>query len=1393
MVDRVINWSIENRWWVVTITLVLALLGGYAARQTPVDAIPDLSENQVIVYTPWPGHAPPEVEAQITSVLAAQLQGIEGVLTIRGSSELNFSAINVVFGDDVGIAEARGRVDSRLAQVHGLPTAVRAELAPEAPATGQIFWYVLVAPDLDLARLRTLQDNVVRPQLAAVPGVAEVASVGGFLPEYKIQVDPAQLAGRGLTVDQLFAALKSLEVFSGTQVIAGEGSEMVVQAQPRLQASDSPADRQKLLEKLRSAIVHTRAGEAVTLGDVARVSIGPLPRRGVFEMDGVETVGGVVMMRYGANPLEVTDRLERRLEEIEAGLPHGVTILTVYDRVRLIHSALGTVTTTMLEAMVTASLCVVVVLLHFRTSLVISLTLPLTVLGSFLMLWCLRSAGWLEARTNIMSLAGLVISIGVLVDSSVVIAENVVHALRERFGDQPVRGDVRGLVARACRGVGRPVFFSVLIMLLSFFPVLALSGLEGKMFRPLAMTKSFALVAAAVLAITVVPVLCTFFVRGRMRREEDSWLVRTTLEVYRPLLTYLLDRPAVLAVVMGVTFILGFAPLGNAWLAKGVLALALFSAGWLTTSWGTRAAAWCVLLLAALLVQPIRPLPWERIPPLDEGTAMDMPITLPRISISQAADDLKMRDMILCRFPEVDMVMGKAGRADTATDPAPIDMIETMVMFRPHEFWPRRKLPPGAAAQQAAAAQLALVRRELIPAASGSTEILQQVVDAVQPRFDAQLREYCYQRNKSHQRDVVQSLRTHLARKLVDRLDRAGLLIRPATPGDMAELASPGHEHLSGTHTPTWRDMRRTLRAAVARARELKLIAEDADVLSQPPNAGARLLNAGRKLLGEEPETMLTLLVADLQAEHDRLWRRHLLQLNEELRERAAGVFSRLALEELLVRYPSQNEEVQAHIDDVRALKLTRPAISASVAHHHEDVAPQVRRSYLLDEIHRELAESFAASLLLVPNDRRELGGFGGEMDLALQMPGWTNVWTRPIQNRVDMLSTGVNTDIGICVQGRDLEEVVAASQRVAEVVNNVPGASQVVADPIRGKPYLKIRIDEAELARRRIPLADLNATLELALGGRVVAHASEGSQQVDVRLMIAAKSGRDPHSLRKLPILLSTPDAPLTTLGDVADLELEDGPTSIKSENGLLRNYVRLNVRGRDPQQFIDDARQTIAQRVALPGGVFLTWTGQFEHQQRSQRSLALLMPLVLVMIVGVLLWTYRDLADALLVLLALPGAIAGGLFMQWLCGTNLSVTVLVGYIACFGMAASTGVIMLVYLRDAVERGGGLEQMTLAELRAAVLAGAVQRLRPKLLTELTTVIGLAPMLWATGIGSEVIRPMAAPVLGGILVADEVIDLFLPVAFYWVRRWRWHRLHGERSSVATSAGEPATV
>jgi Cu(I)/Ag(I) efflux system membrane protein CusA/SilA len=1345
MIDWVIDQSIRHRWIVVGLLVALALGGAYAARHTPVDAIPDLSENQVIVFAAWPEHAPAEIEQEITARLSQSLKGIAGVSTVRGSSEFHFAMLNVIFDDSVTVAEARARVAERIQRVTGLPPDVEAVLAPEAPATGQIFWYVLVAPQLDLAAQRMLHDRFVKPELEKVEGVAEVASVGGFRTDYRIELDSHAVAEHGLELPEIASALQG----TAHQLNVNDSSDKNVRA---------------LQQTLVAPMVH--------VADVARVVAAPLPRQGVFEMDGVETVGGVVMMRYGAHPLEVTERLNERLEEIERQLPPGVTLLTVYDRVGLIHSALATVSSTMLEAMVTASLCVVVVLLHFRTSLVIALTLPLTVLGSFFALWCLRLCVGFDARTNIMSLAGLVISIGVLVDSAVVVAENVVHALRDQFGDAPVRGDVRTIVSQACRGVGRPVFFSVLIMLISFLPVLSLAGLEGKMFRPLALTKSFALLTAAILAIVAVPALCTFLVRGRLRKEEDSRLVRATLEVYRPLLSALLDRPGMLALVMGVTFVVGFAPLGNRLLATGAMAAALLATAVLARSRSGAALAWCALIVVGLAVSSIMPLAWERTPPLDEGTAMDMPITAPGIPIHQAIDDLKMRDMVLCRFPEVDMVMGKAGRAETATDPAPLDMIETMIMLRPHAWWPRRKIAAEDAEGQIMLVVESLVGEQLIDPAAAEQLPLTDLTESIVARFDTQMREYCYYRNREHQQETAQALRAEFADRVIAGLAATGQLRRAALPADRAALAGALHFHNGSWHIPTPRDIRRDLRRAVAAAERIGLTDSAAAVLDAAPSWREAALNGLRGVVGEPLETLETKLVHELRDSYDQRWRRHTLQLNEALPERAGGVFARLAMEEILLKVEVQSPEIRAHLDDLIVARAEAAVGASSQGHQHGTVSPRVRRSPTLDRLQTNLGRHFQSAVLLQPNDRPQLGAFGGEMDQALQMPGWTNVWTRPIQNRVDMLSTGVNTDVGICMQGGNFSDVLAASQHVAEMVKSVPGASQVVVDPVRTRNYLHTEVDRVATARHGLDPSEVEQTLNLALHGKPL---TTDDPQLHVRLVLGNPQATL-EAKQALPAVVAS-RATTVKLGEVVRFQQLPGPTSIKSENGKLRNYVRLNIQGRDPRAFVAEAQAAIDDRCRLPEGVSLVWTGQFQYQLLSQERLALVSPVVLALIFGLLVWTFHDFADALLVLLAIPGAIAGGLAMQWVCGTPLSVTVLIGYIACFGMAASTGVVMLVYLREALAKAGGLEKLTREELRSVVLAGAVQRLRPKLLTELTTVIGLAPMLWATGVGSEVIRPMAAPVLGGILVADEVIDLFLPVAFFWVRSWRWQRLH----------------
>lgn len=1331
MIDYLITWSVRHRWFVVAAAIVLAAWGSYATYVTPVDAIPDLSENQVIVFADWSGHSPQEIEDQVTHPLALALHGIQDVRVVRTSSDVGFVMVHVIFDDSVDITTARSRVDDHLRRLAGqLPTGVNPRLAPEAPATGQIFWYTIEGGDFDLGRRRALQDWYVGPQLSAVPGVAEVAGVGGFPQEYQIEIDPHRLAGQQVTFPQVFEAVRGAQRIAGGHVMERAGQEFAVQAEARLGVDhEGRFDEQMAIRDLENVLVPRGDGTALRLSDIARVATGPGPRRGVLEKDGNEVVGGVVMMRYGENPLNVIQRLRKKIASLGSGLPAGVRIVTGYDRTPLIRAATSTVRSALIEAILTATICVLIIMRHVRSSLVIAVTLPLATLASFVAMWTLRQLGWARVDTNIMSLAGLTISIGVLVDSSIVMTENVVHQLQLEFGAAPVRGDVRELVIRACQMVGRPIFFSVLIMLLSFLPVFGLSGLEGKMFWPLAFTKSCAMLAVAFLAITLVPALCSLLVRGRMRKESESSIVRGLTEVYRPMLTFLLDRPAVMFWIIGITLLFGAGCLGNRLWLRGVLTVALLACGWGSRSVPTRMLSMVSLIAVALLASRMQPLDSEFVAPLDEGVIMDMPITVPRISVRQSGDDLKARDMMLCRFPEVDMVMGKAGRADTPTDPAPIDMIETMVMLRPREFWPDRKLGSAAAREQASRVLRELSQQGIVaPSDSGDrSALIEDSVQKLLPVFDSQMREYAYHRFQELARDIS---------------------VRTAAP----------------------------------------------------------------------PE--------DLYGPYRREWKRHVRQVNLQLRERAATTWTRLVIEHLLLHLPIASEELAAAVEKLAAFRAQiAPAKPGSGGHHGTVPPPDVDPLPLVDELYQRLARDWAPRIVLEKVARSELGTFGGEMDLAVQMPGWTNVWTRPIQNRVDMLNTGVDTAVGVRVLGLNQQDVVLASERIAEVLKELPGATNVIADPVRGKGYLQIHVDRERAAERGVQLQAAHEIVEAATGGSLVGAVAAGRERRAIRIRLPRVWREDEEALRQLPIptlrrplvdrqtvaherrrpdgmqfitadtnssaadgRTSGPALPYIPLGQIAEVRTREGPAAIKGENGLLRNYVRLDVRGRAAADFVADAQRVVAQRVQLPAGVYLEWTGRFERWQKFVRTLAVAGPLVLLVIFGLLYATYRDFADALLMMAAVPGSLAGGLLFQWLFGFKLSITVAIGYIACFGMATATGVIMLVYLRDAVARAGGLEHMTLEQIRAAVLEGAIHRLRPKLLTEATTILGLAPMLWATGVGAEVIRPMAAPVLGGILIADEVIDLFLPVMFYLVRRWRWQQMRR-----ATDGASPTSV
>ncbi len=1304
MIDAIIGFSIRHRVAVILASLVLAGLGLLGLADVPIDAIPDLSEDDVIVFADWPGHSPREVEDGVTYPLALELQGIRGAKAVRSSSDFNFSMIHVILDESVGVAEGRRRVAERLARGGAeFPPGVVPRLGPDAPATGQIFWYTVEGPGIDVSRLRAIQDWSVKPQLAAVPGVAEVATVGGAPLEYQVEIDPNRLRARGVTLPEVVEAIARANASVGGHVVHKANAEYLVRGEAWLGSGSGEGTGDvatRVVRDLEAILLNGPGGRAVRVADVAKVAVGPGPRRGVLEKDGADAVGGVVLMASGENPLDVTRRLKARIREVAAGLPPGVSIVPFYDRTPLIEGAIATVTGTLIEAILTATICVLVVLLHLRASLIIAITLPLAALGSFAIMAALRRSGLVEIQTNIMSLAGIAISIGVLVDSSVVVAENAMHALREHFGDRPVRGDVRPIVLPACRAVGRPIFFSVVIMLLSFLPVFALGGIEGKMFRPLAITKTLALLTVAALSITLVPALCTIFIRGRLRPEMDSPIVRGVAEVYRPVLASLLVNPAPLVLVLGLTFVVGLAPVGSRPLLLSALFLALVACGLTArTRWG-RLGGMISLVVAALVAEStMTPLGREFVTPLDEGMIMDMPITVPRASVTQSADDLKARDMALCRFPEVAMVVGKAGRAETPTDPAPMDMIESMVDFRPRELWPRRSLRPADARDLARAVLDALQSRGWIAPVRDPSATLAAGLAEILPRLDAQMREFAYLKNSEF-------LHEHAAELGPDSLD------------------------------------------------------------------------------GETPRRR-------------ELWRAHVAALNAELVGRAADLFARLALEEFLARAGATDPAVGAIVEEIRRRRDRPPAASRpSEAHHHQhgmsrpSEAPPIPPLPQVEALQEQLASAFARRLILWRKERSDLVGSGSELDRAVQMPGWSNIWTMPIQNRVDMLATGVNTTVGVRVLGRDLDSVVVASERIAEALKRLPGAADVVADPIRGKGYLEIRADRARAARLGVSVGDLNDAIETALGGRVATRTVEGRERHPVRVRYARDFRQDEASAREIlvPTIAREPDGRprFVRLGEVADVRILEGPATIKGEAGRVRNYVRLNVRGRDAAAFVEEARREVARRVVLPPDVTVDWTGQFQNEHRARRTLAVVFPVVLSLIFGVLYWTYRDLADAAMMLLAVPGAIAGGIFFQWLLGVPFSVTVWVGYIACFGMATSTGIIMLVYLRDAVARAGGLDSLTVEGLRLAVLDGAANRLRPKLLTEGTTILGLAPMLWAEGPAAEVIRPMAAPVLGGLLIADEFIDLMIPVVFF-----AWNRLRLARRGASRNEPGPA--
>jgi Cu(I)/Ag(I) efflux system membrane protein CusA/SilA len=1443
MIEKLIEYSIRNRFLVLVLAAALAAWGVYAVLHTPVDAIPDLSENQVIVFTDWMGRSPKEVEDQVTYPLSRKLQGLAGIKAVRSSSEFNFSMITIIFEEKTDFYFARQRVTEKLSEATNfLPPGVTPYLAPDTTALGQVFFYTVEAsPEhpLDAGKLWALNKFQIVPQLNSASGVADVATVGGVPVEYQIDVQPEALRAYGVTLGELYAAVSKSNQAVGGGVIQKNNAEYLIRGVGWIK------DR----KDIENAVIKEVNGTPIYVKNVAVVQLGTQVRRGVFEKDGNDVAGGIVMMRHGENPLAVTERVKEKIQELQPSLPPGVRIVPAYDRTRLIHGAIDTLTEVMWHEMVIASIAILLILMHVRSVFVICVTLPLSVLFAFLLMWVLRQLQIVDIQANIMSLAGITISIGILVDQAIVMTENATHHLKERFGDSKVTGDTRGVVIPACRTVGRPIFFSVIIMLISFVPVFMLSGREGKLFHPLAFTKTFALVGVAVISVTVVPALIPTFLKGKLRREEDNWIVRSFINVYKPLLTWALPKRNLIMWMFAVLLILaaGMFPLqailgqGASETAWRTCFLAVFALVTGLTVFFTRGALWQAAAFASLTVLALWAYHFPKIgvsfmPPLDEGTTLDMPVSVPRISITQAADDLKHRDGLLRSFPEVESVIGKAGRADTPTDPAPLDMYETLINYRPKELWPKRVLKFKDAARQTEAVLDALEAHGYVlctPSAEAREGLVNDATQKALERFDEFMRELALLRYREFEKELGPVLTRFAVADTVARFRKGGDLRWPAGQDEgpvldalASKLAPEYGPWLSKTPLPE--DVQRLTIVVAKDLYAQKALTDVVAALELKEPLLPRLWGQAGELLGGKRKTFASAVYDATCVRRMDLWRERVRIVNWELFDRGVEAYTWFALEEAAKAAKAEGL-LGGGSPGAEANRFAAAALKAQLGREGLDQAAFAPFAAL----RQELEGPFKDSVFFWQRQGGPKGDLiDDEMSRVLQVPGWSNIFTQPIINRIEMLSTGVRTDVGIKVFGPDLETINRVCKDIEAAVKPVTGGRDVIAAPIMGKGYLEIDIDREKAARFGITVDDIQSEIEVALGGRIITYTVEKRERFPVRIRYGRAFREDEEAVQRLLVSpgsgtpaggMAAAKAPMgggtadanparvehqaapghtargkfpVPLGAVATVKIVEGPAMIRSENGRLLNYVTLNVRGRDTVGYVEEAKRVVAEKVRLPEGVHLEWSGEFEHQVRAAQTLRFVFPAVIVLIFVILYLTYKDLADAALMMLAVPEALAGGAFFMYLFPKimsgwhtppmDFSVAVWVGFIACFGMATETGIIMLVYLREAIDKRGGLENIgSLEELRQAVIEGAVHRLRPKLLTEGVAIIAIFPMVFARGVGGEILAPMALPVLGGLLISDEVVDLFLPVRFYWVRRARWLKLQAERQSAVS--------
>uniref|UniRef100_Q47DS9 Heavy metal efflux pump CzcA n=1 Tax=Dechloromonas aromatica (strain RCB) TaxID=159087 RepID=Q47DS9_DECAR len=1040
MLANIIEWSGRNRFLVLLATLFITIGGIYAVLRTPIDALPDLSDVQVIVYTEYPGQAPQVVEDQVTYPLTTAMLSVPNSKVVRGFSFFGASFVYIIFEDGTDIYWARSRVLEYLNFASSrMPKGVTPSLGPDATGVGWVYQYALLAKDKTLAELRTIQDWYVRYQLSKAHGVAEVASIGGFVQTYQVTVDPVKLRAYNIPLMKVAQVIRDSNRDVGGRVVEMAETEYMVRGKGYLRGKDD----------LDMLVVKSDKGTPVLIRDIARVELAPDERRGLTELNGEgEVVSGIAMARYGQNALEVIHNLKAKIAEIGPGLPAGVTIEAVYDRSELIHRAIDTLKRTLLEESIIVALVCFVFLLHARSALVAILMLPVGILISFI---AMRLLGM---TSNLMSLGGIAIAIGAMIDAAIVMIENA-HKHLERLPEEHSNGDRVDAMLAACKEVGPALFFSLLIITVSFLPVFSLEGQEGRLFSPLAYTKTFSMAGAALLSVTLVPVLMLLFIRGKIMPEAKNPVNRFLIWIYRP----------IIAGVMR-------------WKKVTIVA---------------------ALLTLVISIYPASQLGSEFMPTLNEGTLLYMPASLPGMSITKAAELMQTQNKIIKSFPEVSSVYGKAGRANTATDPAPTEMFETVINLKPEAEW------------------------------------------------------------------------------------RAGMTTD-------------------------------------------KLIAE---------------------------------------------------------------------------------------------------------------------------------------------------------LDKALQFPGVANAWTMPIKARIDMLSTGIRTPIGIKVFGKDLGEMEVLAKQIEAVVKAVPGTTSAFAERITGGFYLNIEPDREQLARYGLAIGDLQDVIGTALGGEMVTTTVEGRERFGVTIRYPRELRADPQQIAR-EVLIPTMDGAMVPLGQLAKVVVAKGAPSIRTENALLSAYIYVDIRDRDIGGYVADAKKAVAEQVKFPAGYYVTWSGQFEYMERAIEKMKIVIPVTLLSIFLLLYLNFRRITETLIVMLSVPFALVGGIWLMWLLGYNLSVAVAVGFIALAGVAAETGVIMLIYLDHAWEtvktkcRAEGREP-GVADLYEAVMEGAVERVRPKMMTVVAIMAGLLPIMWGTGTGSEVMSRIAAPMVGGMISSTVLTLAVIPAIYALVKQWRLQR------------------